>query len=353
MYRKKLRSLVFMCTLIILLGSITGCQSSELVNISKKTYALGTHITLSVWTNNQNQGNKAIEESFKRIIEIEERMSANIETSDVSKINENAGMNPVDVHKDTAFVINKSLEYAKLSNGTFDPTIGKLVKLWGIGSTSAEDPDHKIPSEKEISDALNYIDYNLLKNIGSNSFLLEKANASIDLGGIAKGYAADEVYSILKNNGINHALINLGGNVLTLGTKADGTKWRVGIQNPYEPTGTHLAIIEIADQTVVTSGNYERYFIKDDIRYHHILDTKTGYPAQKGIISSTIITDSSIDADALSTSVYALGVEEGLKLIESLENTETLIITEDNKVYLSSGLDKIITIVDNNFSLAE
>lgn len=338
--------------LLISMASITlilfiGCQKEEEM-MSETAYMLGTQLQISVWTDNKQTGSRAIEKSFERIAEIEKRLSVNIDQSDISLINKNAGVDSVDVHEDTAFVINKSLEYAKLSKGAFDPTIGKLVKLWGIGSEN-----EKIPLKSEIEEALSFVDYNLLRSIDKNRFVLDKKGASIDLGGIAKGYAADEVYSILKNSGIKHAIINLGGNILTLGKKTDETNWRVGIQNPYEPTGTHMGIVEVVDQTVVTSGNYERFFIKDNIRYHHIIDTKTGYPADKGIISATIITNKSIDADALSTSVYTLGVEEGIKLIEGLQNVETIIITGDNKVYLTSGIEEKFTIVDGKFSLAD
>ncbi len=337
----------FLLIFVLILIIATGCES-KVEPINKTTYALGTEIHITVWTNNQQKGEEAIQKSFKRIQEIEERMSANIETSDVSLINKSAGVDWVDVHEDTAYVINKSLGYAKISKGAFDPTIGKLVKLWGIHTGN-----ERVPTDSEIEDALAYVNYNLLDKKDETIFMLKKSGARIDLGGIAKGYAADEVYSILKDSGIKHGLINLGGNVLTLGKKVDGEKWRVGIQNPYAPTGTHIAIAEVSDETVVTSGNYERYFIKDGIRYHHIIDTKTGYPSKNGIIGATIITSKSIDADALSTSVYTLGVESGLKLIEELEGVETMIITEENKVYISSGLEKVITMVDDKFSIAE
>ena len=229
--------------LLIILAIMTlvlfiGCQKKEEM-ISETAYMLGTQLHITVWTDKQT-GSRAIKKSFERIAEIEERLSVNIDESEISLMNKNAGINSVEVHEDTAFVINKSLEYAKLSKGAFDPTIGKLVKLWGIGSENA-----RIPQDSEIKEAMNYVDYNLLSNTGKLSFILNKKDASIDLGGIAKGYAADEVYSILKNSGIEHAIINLGGNILTLGKKTDETNWRVGIQNPYEPTGTHMGIVEI------------------------------------------------------------------------------------------------------------
>lgn len=185
------------------------------------------------------------------------------------------------------------------------------------------------------------------------SVKLRNKGQAIDLGAIAKGYAGDEVKRILTNNGIDTAFVNLGGNVVTIGTKLDGSPWRIGIQNPLDERGSHLAIIEIKDRAVVTSGNYERYFIEDGKKYHHIMNPKTGYPAEEGIISSTIVSDSSIDADALSTSLYVMGLEKGLSLIEKMENVEAVIITDDNKVYITAGLKDSFKLTNPKFDLIE
>jgi len=343
------RKLNMIFTALILLISITlvGCEK-KVEMVTDTAYMLGTQLQISVWTADKKAAEATIKESFDRISEIEQRMSVNIENSDISLLNENAGRNPVQVHDDVAFVIEKSLDYARISKGAFDPTIGKLVKLWGIGTK-----EERIPQQSEIEEAIQYVNYNLLSREGENKFKLDIEEMYADLGGIAKGYAADEVYSILKISGIQHAIINLGGNVFTLGKKVDESDWKVGIQNPFQPTGTHMGIVQISDKAVVTSGNYERFFVKDNKRYHHIIDPHTGYPSENGVISATIITNHSIDADALSTSVYVLGVEEGLKLVESLENVEGILITEDRRVYLSSGMKGKLDIVDNQFQFAE
>ncbi|MCT4618585.1 MAG: FAD:protein FMN transferase [Marinisporobacter sp.] len=341
---KKFLKLYFCIILLLLMSLLAGCSKKKDI-VTDSAYMLGTHLNISIWTDDEKEGKQVIKECFRRISEIERKMSVNIKASDVNKINNNAG-NFVKVSEDTTKVLNKGIKYTEISSGAFDPTIGRLVKLWGIGTQ-----EEKVPKKIEIDEALKFVNYELLKKKDNNEFKLDKKGMQIDLGGIAKGYAADEVYSILKNKGIEHGVINLGGNIYTLGTKVDGQIWKIGIQDPLEPTGTPMGVVEFSDKAIVTSGNYERFFIKNDKRYHHIIDPKTGYPVQNGIISSTIITDRSMDADALSTSVYILGVEKGLMLIEKMKNTECIIITKDYRVHLSSGMKNKFKIENDRFQI--
>ena len=160
---------------------------------------------------------------------------------------------------------------------------------------------------------------------------------AIDLGGIAKGYAAEEVKRVLIENNVKSALINLGGNILAIGVQPDGEPWKIGIQNPMEPTGTYFGTLAVADKTVVTSGSNERFFIKDGIRYHHILDPRTGMPARSEILSVTAVCDCSTDADALTTSVFVLGPERGMELAQKLK-AEMIFVTENLDVMVSNGL---------------
>ena len=177
---------------------------------------------------------------------------------------------------------------------------------------------------------------------------LARKGQIVDLGGIAKGYAADQAISIYKKHGITSAYINLGGNVSVLGGKPDGSPWIVGIQNPRQPIGRYIGTLKIRDKIIVTSGDYERYFIKDNIRYHHILNPKTGYPADSGLISTTIITGLSVDADALSTATFVLGLDKGRKLIESIEGVEAIFITTNKEIFITSGLKNIFTFDDES-----
>ncbi len=344
-----MKNKILKCFILIVAVILTmfqaGCKAEKLM-VSDSTYMLGTYLQLSVWADSKADGMEVIKTSFERIKEIEDKMSANMDESEIGQINMNAGKTYVEVSDETDEVIKKAIHYARLTDGAFDPAIGKLVKLWNIGTES-----ERVPSEGEIQDALQFVDYRKIELQNKNKVKLSDAEMRIDLGGIAKGYAADKVTEIMRAKGIKHAIINLGGNVVTIGKKTDGTSWKVGIQDPFEPTGTHMGVIQVHDQTVVTSGNYERYFIVDNKRYHHIIDPKSGYPAENGIISATIVTSSSTDADGLSTSVYVLGPDRGMELIENLEGVECIIITEDKKVLMSSGLAGRFEIIDSSFQI--
>ena len=214
----------------------------------------------------------------------------------------------------------------------------------GIGTAGA-----RVPTEEEIEKALSLVDYRkLVLNPEDNSAKLLQEGMKLDLGAIAKGYAADEVGKLLKEEDIESAYINLGGNVLLVGGKPDGSPWKIGVQDPRLNRGNVMASIELIDKTIVTSGNYERYFEEDGVIYHHILDPDSGYPANSNVISVSIICDSSLDADALSTSIFILGLEKGLELINQLEGFEAIFITDNLGVVLTEGLKGKVTLLNND-----
>ncbi|WP_129596873.1 FAD:protein FMN transferase [Anaerophilus nitritogenes] len=344
MNKKIVIGILYILTTLIFLS---GC-SKELKPVEESSYMLGTYLTIKLWTDHEEEGKEIIKKSFDRIQEIEKKMSVNLEDSEINKINHASGEDFIKVSKDTSEVLKKSLSYAKISRGAFDPTIGKLVQLWGIGTDS-----ERVPSREEIENALKYVNFHRIKEKNDDSFQLQNKGMRLDLGGIAKGYAADEVYKILKEKKIEHAMINLGGNIYAVGNKLDGSSWKIGIQDPLQKTGTHMGYLEVSNQSVVTSGNYERFFVQNNERYHHIIDPHKGYPAKNGVISATIVTDKSMDADALSTATYILGVDEGMKLIESLENVECILVTQSQEVYVSSGLKKKFNIINEKFHLKD
>jgi thiamine biosynthesis lipoprotein len=175
----------------------------------------------------------------------------------------------------------------------------------------------------------------------------------LDLGAIAKGYAADEIEQILLNHKVKAAVIDLGGNIFVFGSKKDKSPWRVGIQNPESERGEYLGIVTGGQMTVVTSGVYERYFIENGKRYHHILSTQTGFPVDNGLLSVSIVSKSSIDADALSTSLFILGIEKGMEFLKRFPDTYAIFIDKDKKVYLSVGAGKVFTLQDTTYRLAE
>ena len=187
-----------------------------------------------------------------------------------------------------------------------------------------------------MAEAVTHIDYHCIK-VEGNTVTLTDPEARIDLGGIAKGYIADRLKEYLKDEGIEHALIDLGGNMLTLGRRYDGNDFRIGIQKPFADTGTAMAVVSVNDKSVVTSGDYERYFEKDGVIYHHILDPDTGYPVQNDLDQVTIISDQSVDGDALSTTCFAMGLEDGLELIRSLDGIEAVFVTKDGEMHTSSN----------------
>jgi len=288
----------------------------------------------------------AVEESMERIREIENLMSKTIETSDIYKLNNNP-KTEIEVDKESLNVLEKALKYAELTDGDFDPTIGSLVELWGIGTKDAA-----VPEQAEIEAALASTGYNYL-DLTDNSAEITKEGVKIDLGGIVKGYAAEEVKKIVQKYNIEHAFVNLGGNVLVIGDKVDGSPWKIGIQDPRQGRGNVMAVIDAVDLTIVTSGNYERYFEENGKLYHHILNPKTGYPADNNLLSVSIISENSFDADALSTAIYVMGLEKGMRFIENMENVYVMFITKELDVYLSSGLKEIVTINDSDFNIIE
>lgn len=276
-------------------------------------------------------------------------MSAFKEHSEISKINLKAGIDAEFVSRDTYVVIKNAIKYSKILEGAFDPTIRPLVKLWNIGAK-----EESIPERYRIEETQKLVNYNdVILDENNYSVMLKNKKQALDVGGIAKGFAADEVRDIFYKNNIKSALIDLGGNIFALGSKEDNTPWKVGIQNPLKSRGEFIGILSVKNKSVVTSGNYERYFIKDGKRFHHIIDPKTGYPSQSKIISATIISDNSIDGDGLSTGVYILGVDKALKIIEEIEGIDAIFITEDKKVYITSRIREIFILTDEEFSFKE
>jgi len=317
-------------------GNVSGLKPTE-----NEFFAMGTVITQKVYGEGAQ---KAVKEVSDRIMDIEARMTINSAGGEINRLNELAGKSSAPLSSGTFYVLENAIKYSKMSDGAFDVTIGPLVKAWGVFT---ENP--RVPSDAEISDLLGYVDYRTISmDSKAHSAKLEKPGQIVDLGGIAKGYAGDEALKIYKKYGIESAFINLGGNVVAVGSKPDGSPWKIGVQNPRASNGEYIGIVEVSDKAVVTSGDYERYFEKDNKRYHHILDPKTGYPSQSGLISTTIVAGRAIDADALSTSTFILGLEKGMKLVESIEGVDAIFITDDKKIYVTEGLKDVFKFTDNS-----
>ncbi|MFP4371721.1 MAG: FAD:protein FMN transferase [Halanaerobium sp.] len=341
----KNKKIIIISIFLVFLLILTACENNgeELPQAEDNAFLMDTLVQMRAHGENSEL---AVEESMERIKEIENLMSKTIDTSDIYKLNNNPETE-IEIDNESRKVLEKAVEFAELTAGDFDPTIGALVELWGIGSEDAA-----VPEESEIESALANTGYEHL-NLNDNSAEINKKGVKLDLGGIAKGYAAEEVKKIVQKYDVEHAFVNLGGNVLVIGDKVEGSPWKIGIQDPREGRGSVMAVVDAVDLTIVTSGNYERYFEEDGELYHHILDPKTGYPAENNLLSVSIISENSFDADALSTAVYVMGLEKGMEFIENMENVDVMFITKELKVYLSSGIEEKVNIKNSDFKLTE
>lgn len=347
------KGIILLFILLLMVNTVSCNMKSK--PVQDNMFAMDTYITFNV--SGGPDPRAALSAAMDRIKEIERRMSAELPDSDISKINDKAGKGWVKVHPDTFFVIQRALEYSELTDGAFDISMLPISRLWNIGKECA-----RIPSEEELKEALSAVDYKRIRlNTEEHTVFLESPGMAVGLGAIAKGYAGDEVVRILEEHGVTSGLINLGGNIVVVNGKSDGSPWRIGIKNPRieegKEQGRHVMVVETDGNAVVTSGDYERYMVEvfeeTGKRYHHIFDPKTGYPAKSGVISVTVVTDSSLDADALATSIFVLGVEEGLKLANRLNEAQVMIITEDKDIYFSNNSRDQINEIHPEFHIAD
>ncbi|MEW5865482.1 MAG: FAD:protein FMN transferase [Bacillota bacterium] len=277
---------------------------------------------------------QAVGAAFDEMRRVEALTSRFVATSDVSRINQGAGGDPVQVSDETFMLLDRALKCSELSGGAFDITIGPVVDAWGFGT----DKPH-VPDAPTLARALSLVNWRALElNPEGKTVRLPLPGMSIDLGGIAKGYAADRAATVLRDHGIQHALIDAGGNIAAVGTRPDGKPWRIGIRDPRgeNPADTIGPVIVVKDAAVVTSGDYERFFVDNGQRYHHIFDPSTGKPASLAR-SATVIAKNSCDADMLSTAVFVLGPEKGLKVAESLDGVFAMVVGADGNLSFSAG----------------
>ncbi len=320
----------FFCMLLLPLLSLClgGCRGQNpSAQISDVGFYFDTVVELRL---NGTDDQSLIDECFEKMGQYEALLSRTREGSDVWEINHSAG-EPVEVSDDTAELIALAQKYYELSDGAFDITVAPYVTIWDF-------PDNpgKVPAEASIAAARIHVGFPLL-HLDGNTVTLDDPRASIDLGGIAKGYIADRLKEYLVGEGVESGYINLGGNMLTIGTKPGDIPWNIGIRRPFGEASDVITTVRVDGRSVVTSGPYERYFEKDGKIYHHILDPQSGYPVWNGLSSVTILSDSSADGDALSTSCFVLGLDRGMELIESLDGVEALFITDDMELHYSSG----------------
>lgn len=319
--------------LLLILLSFNLCGCHNIRPVSKSGIYFDTTITITIYDASRKDVLIGCMDLAKYY---ENMLSISIPGSDIYKINHSGGA-PVEVQEDTLFLLNKAIYYANLSHGIVDPTIGTVSFLW-------KDAMEKqvLPDSIKLEKALSHVNYNNIQIQGCTVSLLDP-DAQIDLGFIAKGFIADQIKSYLEEYGITSGIINLGGNVLTIGTKPDGKSYSVGIQRPFSGNGEYAHIVSVNNKSVVSSGVYERYMESHGKYYHHIIDSQTGYPTTSDLYSATIISDSSLDGDALSTICLALGSTKGQDFINSLNQTlntdiQAIFITSDYDLIISSDL---------------
>lgn len=320
--------------MILLALLLTGCDESsapakETEKQSRVVFYFDTVVTITAYTDDA----EILSEIETECLRYEKLLSKTIEGSDVWNINHAEGKR-VPVSDETRDLINRALEFSRISDGRFDISIEPCVALWDF---TGEDMG-KLPDSDELAAAAEKVDWTKI-DINDEGVMIP-AGMSIDLGGIAKGYISDRIAEYLSAGGVESALLNVGGNVRTVGLKPDGSNWRIGIQDPEGARDQSIVgVVDLQGNSVVTSGIYERGFMVEDTWYHHILDPETGWSVQNEIAGVSIVTDEACTADALSTTIFAMGLEEGSAFIEGLEGVEAIFVTKDGDVSWTSGLN--------------
>ena len=300
--------------------------------ITSEEFIFNTRVFQKISTENVN-GELILKKSTDIMKKLEHILSFYNDNSDITKINENAGKDFVNVSDSTFEIIKKSKYYSQLTDGLFDISVAPLVKAWSICNDSP-----KVLNNDTINKLLPLINYNdIILDEENISIMLNKENQKIDLGGIAKGYIADLIIDFYKENNVKSAIVNIGGNIKVLGRKSHEDLWQIGIYKPIKHSTDIICSLAVEDLSIVTSGVYERAFISNNKLYHHILDPHTGYPASTDIMSITIVNESSLLCDALSTPLLIMGTFEASKFMQKY-NIDGVIVTNTNKIIISKTL---------------
>jgi thiamine biosynthesis lipoprotein len=312
----------------LLVASCSDRNSSGIYKSSRVLMGTFVEVTLSGQGEKSKSAAEAIFDEIKRI----EDLTSFHKPSDLTKVNSHAGQGSFKPEPELFKLIAKSIEFAEKSHGAFDPTIGPVCNLWQFSGGG----EPRLPEKAEIVGALTKVGWRMVKiDPGAGTVRLPEPGMALDLGGIAKGYALDRAAAVIKKLGVTSALVNLGGDVLAIGERAPGKPWRVGVQDPRDPKGI-VAVAAVKDKVVVTSGDYERFFIQNNKRYHHLLDPSTGYPADK-LQSVTLLAPDGTTAEAVSVSVFVMGAQQGLKYLESFPGMDGFVIDSTGKISATPG----------------
>lgn len=300
---------------------------------TKDLFAMDTYFSLRAYGPRAETG---LESCVRRVEELEGLLSVT-EGSDIRRINESSFGEAVPVREDTFLLLEEAVALGEETGGALDITLYPILKAWGF---TAE--EYRIPGEEELAALLEKVDYRELVLDEAASAVSVREGMELDLGAVAKGYTGDCLTELLREQGVTSAMLDLGGNIQVLGAKPDGSPWRVAVKNPFDSSQI-IGVLEVTDKAVVTSGSYERYFVGEDgRRYWHILDPESGRPAESGLVSMTVVGESGVRCDGLSTALFVMGQERAVEFwrqqVES-ESFEMILVTEDGKVYFTEGLE--------------
>jgi len=355
--------LLFGFTMLLLMGCLSDDESPTSVSSSNLEHSrieisMNAPINIRIFDiechddENDDERCGLLDEAFELIHELERRWTVNDVGGEVERINEMAGIEPVMVEASTFYLIEQAIYYSIYSDRLFNAVIGPLTSMWNISLDGARRPD-----DDEIAAVLPLLDpTRVILDADASTVFLEEEGMRLDLGAIAKGYMADLVAELLTSHGIERALLIVGGEVVAIGGRQDGTPFRVGIHAPFaeEHSGDLVGTVPAYHQAVVTSGTYNRYLAHQDTRtiYHHIFDSRTGLPFETDIVSITVVADTGLLGEVYTTIVFAMGLEEGMAYVEAHPSIEAMFISRDNSIYLSSGLqDGFELILDDEFEI--
>ncbi len=326
---KKIVSIILAGCLVVGLTACSNRQSEEeQTPDTRDFFAMNTYISLTAYG---EQAETALTQAQERVEELEGLWSVTDETSDIYAVNHSEGQ-PVSVSEDTAELVSFALEMAEETGGVLEPTLYPVLTAWGFTTD-----EHRVPSQEELARLLESVDYRRI-SVDENTIRLEP-DMMLDLGAVGKGYASDEAAELLREEGITSALLDLGGNIVMIGSRPDGSDWRLGLQNPFD--NDMIGVLTASDCAVVTSGNYENNFTGEDgTVYGHIIDPATGYPVNNDLASVTIIADEGKLCDALSTSLFVMGSDGAIDYWRKHPGFEMILITQDRQILLTEGLEE-------------
>jgi FAD:protein FMN transferase len=333
--------LVFRCVAFLLLCSLlmVDFACADVTTVRRAQMIMGTLVSVTAVAADEAAAQRAATSALKEIRRLEELLSTWIPTSELSRLNDTAGREPVKISRETMYVLMRSLDVAQMTDGGFNITVGPAVQAWSVTEQSS------IPSVEQLRRLLSLVELSALQlDEARGTAYLARAGMRVDVGGIGKGFAADRAVEAMRAAGAIAGVVALSGDIKTFGRMPDGEAFRFGIQHPRKETAV-LATIELHDEAISTAGDYERFFERDGVRYHHILDPRTLQPARE-CQSVTVIAKDGVMADGLDTGIFVMGPTRGMELVERLQDVEAVIVDRDGFILVSSGLKSRLQFID-------